>query len=733
MDQRIIDLKSTTFSGRRVNRRQIADIQETVALLPNDSRNELAKTICEHLGWKTAKGAYKVGACLGMLETLESHGILKLPPKREDSVRDMKAVDAPAWTSASDPQPEIAAPLADLRPLRVEPVTDTEGRQLWNAFVDRHHYLGYRRPFGAHVRYFVTDRDGRRLGCMLFEAATKTLPCRDRWIGWNARTRDRRRHLMVVNSRFLVFPWVVSRNLASSVLAMATRRLADDWERLHGVRPVLCETFVDETRFRASCYRAANWERIGDTAGKGRSRKAKSRKGVYVMPLCKDAREILRGARGAGGPKPPTRSERGRSAAAERRFSKRFEALVAAATAVAAREDARWQKRRRVFDSLLIMLFVFRLVVAPRGQGYRTTLCELWEQCAAAGVALPQDEPPAASTACEAREKLDAAAFKRLHREILAAGPECPPWKGRRILAVDGSKITLPRELAENGFRVANDGAHYPQGMVSVLYRLRDRIPVDFDLFDHESEREAALAHLDHAAEGDVIVYDRGYWSFAMALAHQERGLDFVFRIQGNANPVFDDFIASGETERTVTLGAPRDETALRGRSLRIRLVKYVAGDTEFRLATSLHDGCHFDAPALSAMYHGRWAVEEMYKTGKTVIEWFHAKSERGVRQELYAAFILITLARQFSNRCDGDLDDGDGLPAMRANFRNGLRLVGKEIEALFMRQADTVRESVARIMTGLSRCIQRERPGRSYPRRSMQPKKKGQFHRAAA
>ena len=86
MDQRIIDLTSTTFSGRRLNRQQIADIQETVELFPNDSRNELAKTICEHVGWKTAKGAYKVGACLGMLE---SHGILKLPPVREDSVRDM--------------------------------------------------------------------------------------------------------------------------------------------------------------------------------------------------------------------------------------------------------------------------------------------------------------------------------------------------------------------------------------------------------------------------------------------------------------------------------------------------------------------------------------------------------------------------------------------------------------------------------------------------------------------
>ena len=190
---------------------------------------------------------------------------------------------------------------------------------------------------------------------------------------------------MVVNSRFLVFPWVRSKNLASSALALATRRLADDWER------------------------------IGETAGKG-----KARKGVYVMPLCEGAQEILRGGREAAKP----RAERGRSAASQRRFGRRWEALVTAATAVAAREDARWQQRRRVFDSPLIMLFVFRLVVAPHGQGYRTTLCELWERCGQAGIELPQDEPPAAATACEAREKLDEAAFKRLHREILAGSPE---------------------------------------------------------------------------------------------------------------------------------------------------------------------------------------------------------------------------------------------------------------------------------------------------------------------
>ena len=265
MDPRITDLKSTTFSGRRLTRRQIADIQKTVALFPNHSRNELAKTFCEHLNWVSAKGDYKVGACMKLLEALERHGILTLPPKREAQVRDMTS--GPVWTSASDRRPALCADLSDLRPLRLEPVTDTDGRQLWNAFVDRHHYLGYRRPFGAHIRYFVADREGRKLGCLLFEAATKTLPCRDNWIGWSDRARGRSRHLMVVNSRFLVFPWVRSKNLASSALALATRRLADDWQRLHGYRPVLCETFVDETRFRASCYRAANWERIGSTGG----------------------------------------------------------------------------------------------------------------------------------------------------------------------------------------------------------------------------------------------------------------------------------------------------------------------------------------------------------------------------------------------------------------------------------------------------------------------------------
>ncbi len=283
-----------------------------------------------------------------------------------------------------------------------------------------------------------------------------------------------------------------SKNFASCGLSLAMRRLVDDWQDLHGYRPVLCETFVEEDRFRATCYRAANRERIGATGGD----KGKSIKGVYVLPLCADSKETpARRTPGCDTACETAESaESGRSGGSDRRFTRQWETFVA--TAVAEGEDVHWQNHRRVFytrRSSCSSSVCSSSVCSSRRHGYRATLCKLWEQCQQSDIALPQDEPPAASSASEAREKLDEAAFKTLHREILAHSPDDSPWKGHRIFAVDGSKITLPRELLRSGYRTPNDGAHYPQGMISTLYRLHSRMPVDVDLFGHENERAAAL------------------------------------------------------------------------------------------------------------------------------------------------------------------------------------------------------------------------------------------------
>ena len=164
-----------------------------------------------------------------------------------------------------------------------------------------------------------------------------------------------------------------------------------------------------------------------------------------------------------------------RSASADRRFRRAWKAIAEAAAEIGAREDARWRKRRRLSGTVPVILFVFRIVFSGGRQGYQSTLCELWEQCRSCGIPLPQEHPPTAGAASMAREKLDASAFKSLHRRILSCAGDVgePLWKGRRAFAVDGSKVNLPRQLLACGYDLPNEGAHYPQGMISVLYRKR--------------------------------------------------------------------------------------------------------------------------------------------------------------------------------------------------------------------------------------------------------------------
>ena len=151
MDPRIENLKSTTFFGRRFTRRQIAEVQQTVAMFPALSRKELGQTICEHLNWRTPTGGNRVKAALKLLEQLEQAGILTLPPKRAENMRPGPR-QPPAATRRSDPQPVIEARLRDLEPLRLQVVEQAAETRLWNEFVERHHYLGYRQPLAGLPR-----------------------------------------------------------------------------------------------------------------------------------------------------------------------------------------------------------------------------------------------------------------------------------------------------------------------------------------------------------------------------------------------------------------------------------------------------------------------------------------------------------------------------------------------------------------------------------------------------
>ena len=217
-------------------------------------------------------------------------------------------------------------------------------------------------------------------------------------------------------------------------------------------------------------------------------------------------------------------------------FVQLWKNIVAAVVDVANEHDRAWQKRARVLNTLLVVLFVFRLVFSKGRQGYGTTLVDLWGQCRTLGITLPQPAPVSPAAMSNARAKVNESVFKDIHDEILRQvdRDDDKLWKGHRIFAVDGSKINLPRALTKNGYRIPANNAWYPQGLLSCLYRLRSKIPVDFDLFPHDDERKAALTHLEALSGDDVVV--RGYYAWEMLHRHVTHGIHPVFRIKEKAN-----------------------------------------------------------------------------------------------------------------------------------------------------------------------------------------------------
>jgi len=263
------------------------------------SRKELARTLCYCQGWVTRKDVPKLDIGAKLLEHLETTGRVTLPPKREQYVAGGSApMKAIAVTERTAPRDPVTGDVSDYAGIEVQPIFSKEEKSLWKEYVERYHPEKYAPPRGANMRYMVRH-GGQELGCMMFSPSAWALEDRDKWIGWTERDRSQRLVYVLNNSRFLLFPWVRIRNLASYALGRAVRRVRDDWLENFLYAPVLLETFIDREKYKGTCYKAAGWQMIGVTKGRGRQdrdREGLSRpRDIYVYPLEKDFREYLLG------------------------------------------------------------------------------------------------------------------------------------------------------------------------------------------------------------------------------------------------------------------------------------------------------------------------------------------------------------------------------------------------------------------------------------------------------
>ena len=437
---------------------------------PSATRWSLARGICEREDWRNRQGEWCSASACKALPQLAAHLGVTLP-----AARPVASVRAPA---SDYPDLALDCALEELGEVSVRRVA-AKDVGAFRRLLHTHHPLGWDRSPGAALNCWIVSSRQGRLGGVRWSAAGWHQACRDRWIGWSEAARVAHLQAVVRQSRFLILPGVRVPNLASHVLAKASKVLAAEWRRAHGTAP------ISQTQLHASI--------------------------VNITPLLSNVSN------------------------------------------------------------------------------------------------------------CKARVRLDEQLFKTLHQAILkvvfdAEGrswharkvrPDTDRrWQGHHVFAVDGTCLNLPRGLVHEGWRTPVDGAHYPQGLVSCLYRLQSRLPVDFDLHAHGNERAAALAHLNVLSANDGVVYDRGYYAYEM--------LHAVFRMQRKTGIDVDRFI-HGSRRDTVIEVVPRQGTLTRLRRRnpgatfgphRLRLVQYAVGDTVFILGTTLLDRDQYSIDQLSDLYH---------------------------------------------------------------------------------------------------------------------------------
>ena len=289
-------MKSTSVrvSGRDFGTREIAIINEVIKTAATPPlRSHIAREVCKALDWYAANGEIKAMSCRVALLRLHREGLIMLPPPRNGNGNGKPLTQQRLALSEATP---VLGSVENLHGLDLIPVVTREESARYNGMIDMYHYLGYKPLPGAQIRYLIRSREGW-LGALGWGAAAWKVASRDRWIGWEDAQREAHLNKVINNARFLLLPWVRCRNLASKVLAMSERRVANDFADRYGIVPVLLETFVEQRRFRGTCYRASNWQPIGQTQGRGkcdRYHEAKLPiKEVYVKPLVKYFRRVL--------------------------------------------------------------------------------------------------------------------------------------------------------------------------------------------------------------------------------------------------------------------------------------------------------------------------------------------------------------------------------------------------------------------------------------------------------
>lgn len=316
--------------------------------------------------------------------------------------------------------------------------------------------------------------------------------------------------------------------------------------------------------------------------------------------------------------------------------------------------------RRRSLPFDLVMLFILQKTT----QSIQRHLHEFWDELSLNLAAVT------AGAFTQARAKLKHAAFIALNRETILPMIYAPAnaktmqrWRGHRLLGVDSSLVRLPRsETTEKEFGLVEiknhlgvTGTCYPEGRISVVYDLLNRIGLDGRLEKSAlGEVELAGQQVAHLAAADVLLWDRGFTGFVLMARVWARDAHFIgrcsrssfaaaqemFRVnRAGRSKIVKLVAACGQRAELAALGLPRELT------VRFVSVRLPAGELEV-LVTSLLDEAAYPTAEFLTVYHWRWNHETYYGMlkGRLDLENWSGQSAEAVRQDFHAAVLLANL-----------------------------------------------------------------------------------------
>lgn len=284
----------TNYCGRLFSMHDIIRIRQIIANDPKLNRCAISRLVCKEFGWYKHDGGLKEMSCRVAMIRMHRDRLIVLPPPQKKNGNGKIKIQKTKDTDF--PGNNIKQPVGLMNGLRIDVVDTKRKSKLWNEYIERYHYLGYTPLPGAQIRLFVYNFDCL-LACFGFGAAAWSVAPRDSFIGWDSKKRKQNLHLIVNNARFLILPWVKSKNLASKILSITSKILPEIWGKRYNYRPVCIETFVESNRFKGTCYKAANWKHLGKTTGRGKldikHKNSVPIKDIFVYPLNDNFRDVL--------------------------------------------------------------------------------------------------------------------------------------------------------------------------------------------------------------------------------------------------------------------------------------------------------------------------------------------------------------------------------------------------------------------------------------------------------